>query len=126
MSEDGRLCTSRHHSMNHKSGTPGPGMSKMHQTNRANRRVGRPDWIARTIAGAIAAAVLALGQQSAVADPIGRAQAKRMYDRLTGTPPSPETLDELEAYIAANGASATAMYIMNNESDPRSSYFYSV
>ena len=28
-----------------------------------------------------------------------------MYDRLTGTPPSPALLDELEARVAANGAS---------------------
>lgn len=55
-----------------------------------------------------------------------RAQAKRMYDRLTGTPPSPETLDALENYLLANGAEATALYIINDETDPRTSNFYSV
>ncbi len=101
-------------------------MSKMHQTTGSDDRVGQPDWLARTVAGAITAMVLALGQQPALADPVGRAQAKRMYDRLTGTPPSPEMLDELESYIATNGAAETALYIINNADDPRASYFYSV
>lgn len=101
-------------------------MSKMHQRTESDCRVGQPDWLARALAGAIAAAVLALGPQSAMADPFGRAQAKRMYDRLTGTPPAPETLDALEAYMETHTAAQTAMYIINNESDPRSSNFYSV
>jgi hypothetical protein len=101
-------------------------MSKMHQTTGSVDRAGQRDWLTRAVAGAIATVVLALGQQSALADQIGRAQAKRMYDRLTGTPPSPEMLNDLEAYIADHGAAATALYIINNEEDPRASYFYSV
>ena len=99
-------------------------MSKMHRTTGSNRRGRRRDWLARTIACAIAAVLFAFGQQPAMAD--ARAQAKRMYDRLTGTPPSPETLDALENYLLANGAEATALYIINDETDPRTSNFYSV
>ena len=53
-----------------------------------------------------------------------REQAKRMYDRLTGTPPSPALLDELEARVAANRVDG-AMYILDPAS-ARSKDFYSV
>ena len=99
-------------------------MSKMHRITGRDRRLGRHDWVVRTLACAAAALLFALGQQPAMAD--ARAQAKRMYDRLTGTSPSPEMLDELENYVADNGAAATALYIINNDSDPRASNFYSV
>ncbi len=89
-----------------------------------------PRWrasAARTLACVFAFAAFALGQQVAMADMVTRAQAKRMYDRLTGTPPSPDVLDALELYMDdGNTAAQTALYIINNEADPRSSFFYSV
>ncbi len=54
-----------------------------------------------------------------------REQAKRMYDRLTGTPPSAQLLDDLQARVQAQGATATALYILDPASE-RSRYFYSV
>jgi hypothetical protein len=101
-------------------------MSKMNSTTELGRPRSRRTSLTRAIALGVALVAFASGQQDAFADPIGRAQAKRMYDRLTGTPPSPAVLDSLETYIAANGAAATALHIVNNESDPRSQYFYSV
>lgn len=59
----------------------------------------------------VCALSLAAPQQAAHAG--AREQAKRMYDRLTGTPPSPELLDALEQRIATNGRVATAMYIVD-------------
>jgi hypothetical protein len=72
---------------------------------------------------ALAIAVLAPVQQAALAGP--REQAKRMYDRLTGTPPSPALLTELENKIVADGELAAALYILDPAST-RSSAFYSV
>jgi hypothetical protein len=69
-------------------------------------------------------AMLALGQQ-AFAGPLERAQAHRMYNRLTGTLPSPTLLDELETQVVNNGLVNTALYIMDRNS-PRSKDFYSV
>lgn len=59
----------------------------------------------------------------AVAD--ARSQAKRMYDRLTGTSPSPQLLDDLENLVTSDGAEAAALYMLDPAS-PRSSGFYSV
>lgn len=77
----------------------------------------------RAVALALAIAAFA-PQQAAQADAASRAKAKRMFDRLTGTPPSPALLDILETKVAADPVDA-AMYIM----DPTlssSSGFYSV
>ncbi|HEX7116292.1 MAG TPA: hypothetical protein VF193_14285 [Steroidobacter sp.] len=97
-------------------------MSKMMRTR--SRLDGRS-----RIAGITAltlALVALLGPQPGTAGP--REQAKRMYDRLTGTPPSPELLDQLED-MAGSGTpaqlQATAMFIMD-PSQPHSSTFYSV
>jgi len=54
-----------------------------------------------------------------------REQAKRMYDRLTGTPPSAELLDVLENMVAGSGAVATAAFIIDHR-QAHSSPFYSV
>jgi hypothetical protein len=72
----------------------------------------------------VALALLACGQQ-AVAGPAERAQGYRMYDRLTGTPPSASLLTDLENQILSTGLEATALYIMDPAS-PRSKDFYSV
>lgn len=82
--------------------------------------------VTKTVALALAVASLVCVQQDALAD--SRAQAKRMYDRLTGTPPSPEVLDQLASRMGATETEAvnTALFLMDNPADPRSSAFYSV
>jgi hypothetical protein len=77
--------------------------------------------LAKAAALGVALALLACGQQ-AFAGP--REQARRMYDRLTGTPPSPELLIDLEARVASNPVNA-ALYMMDR-TNPRSKDFYSV
>lgn len=97
-------------------------MSKM---NRTGARLDGRSPIAGVTALTLALAAL-LGPQPVTAGP--REQAKRMYDRLTGTPPSPELLDQLED-MAGSGTpaqlQATAMFIMD-PAEPHSSTFYSV
>jgi hypothetical protein len=57
---------------------------------------------------------LALGVSSSVsAGP--REQAKRIYDRLIGTPPSADCLDQLEAEVAANNATGAALDAMTDD-----------
>lgn len=74
-------------------------------------------------AGAALALVLLVVAGACWAGP--REQARRMYDRLTGTPPSPSLLDDLQARVQADGATATALYIIDPAS-ARSRDFYSV
>ncbi len=59
----------------------------------------------------------------AIAGP--REQAKRLYDRLTGTPPSPALLTALETRVTAEGPLATAMFIVD-PAQPHSRDFYRV
>ncbi|HEY8539944.1 MAG TPA: hypothetical protein VIL28_13835, partial [Steroidobacteraceae bacterium] len=49
-----------------------------------------------TSVAALALALLAIACGQNVAQAEGREQAKRMFDRLTGTPPSPQVLNDLE------------------------------
>ena len=87
------------------------------QTARGNAR---RSVLVKATALALAIATFASAQQDASASDLSRRQAKRMYDRLTGTPPSPAMLDQLEPMVAADPANA-ALFIMNN-----SGTFYSV
>jgi hypothetical protein len=87
------------------------------QTARGNTR---RSVLVKATALALAIATFASAQQDASATDLSRRQAKRMYDRLTGTPPSPAMLDQLEPMVAADPANA-ALFIMNN-----SGTFYSV
>jgi hypothetical protein len=97
-------------------------MSNMNRTwNRAPRDA-RRGAMAKAAAVAIAIAAFASGQQAAAGP---REEAKRMYDRLTGTPPSPALLNTLEARVNANGLADTALFIMD-PSQAHSSSFYSV
>jgi hypothetical protein len=87
--------------------------------------------LAKAAALGVALAAFASGQQ-AVADPASRAQARRMYDRLTGTPPSPTLLTDLETRIDDLGGATSeparasvALYILDKDS-PRSKDFYTV
>jgi hypothetical protein len=56
----------------------------------------------------------------ASAGELERRQAKRMHDRLTGVPPDGQTLDVMEADIAAGNATGAALLAMQN------SAFYNV
>ncbi|HEY4366293.1 MAG TPA: hypothetical protein VGN07_03605 [Steroidobacteraceae bacterium] len=97
----------------------------MNSTKDSTRVASRLRAPARALALAFAVAAFASAPQDAVAG--NREQAKRMYDRLTGTPPSPEVLDSLQQKLD-NGISLsdTALFIMDNTADARSSAFYSV
>jgi hypothetical protein len=81
---------------------------------------------ARAAALGVALLSLAWAQQS-LAGP--REQARRMYERLTGTPPSEKLLDDLEGMLGANPNTArleaTARFIIDPE-QPHSKNFYSV
>jgi hypothetical protein len=68
---------------------------------------------------AVAALVVQSGAQAG-----SREQAKRMYDRLTGTPPAPALLDDLTNRVTSD-PQAAALYMLD-ASSARSSGFYSV
>jgi hypothetical protein len=97
-------------------------MSNMNSTLQSSRSKPRRSALGRAAALALAIAAFASGQQDAIAGP--REQAKRMYDRLTGTPPSPALLDDLQTRVQTDKVSA-AMYMLDPGS-PRSKDFYSV
>ncbi|MET0533991.1 MAG: hypothetical protein ABW171_07175 [Steroidobacter sp.] len=82
--------------------------------------------LAKAAALGVALAVLATGQQALAGS---REQARRMYDRLTGTPPSPALLADLEGRLGATPTDAsrvaTALYILDRNAE-HSKYFYSV
>jgi hypothetical protein len=97
-------------------------MSNMNSTQQRLRGSARRSVMVKAAALALAIATFASVQQDAYADPVSRAQAKRMYDRLVGTPPTPALLDELEQLVAADKVAA-GMYMLD-PSSPRSSQFY--
>jgi hypothetical protein len=97
-------------------------MSNMNSDTRETTRLARRGAMVKAMALAIANAAFAPGQQAEAGD---REKAKRMYDRLTGTPPSPQLLTTLEASVASDGLVNTALLIMN-PAQPHSSAFYSV
>ena len=110
----------------------GPGMI-MNRTQSVNRGAARASGkarralLSRTVAIALAVASFACVQQTASAADT-RAQVKRMFDRLTGTPPSPAVLDALTTSAGAGSQQQlvnTALQIMN-PSNAYSSPFYSV
>jgi hypothetical protein len=88
------------------------------------KRTPRTSPLAKAAALGVALATLASGQQ-AFADAEGRAQARRMYDRLTGTPPSEPLLTTLENMVGSQGLEATAEYILRPDLS-HSKHFYSV
>jgi hypothetical protein len=63
---------------------------------------------------------LLINSLAASAGELERRQAKRMHDRLAGVPPGGQTLDVMEADIAAGNAVAAALLAMDN------SAFYNV
>ncbi|MCO6413151.1 MAG: hypothetical protein J5I92_10440 [Thiogranum sp.] len=54
-----------------------------------------------------------------------RRQAKRIHDRLTGTPPTAAVLDRMEAELPGDPAAA-AMIAIDGPNNPNSKYFYNV
>jgi hypothetical protein len=97
-------------------------MSNMKSTQQKLRGSARRGALVKATALALAIATFASVQQTASADPVSRAQAKRMYDRLVGTPPTPALLDDLEQKVAADKVAA-GLYMLD-KSSPRSSQFY--
>jgi hypothetical protein len=102
------------------------GMRNMNSTYRSTGQKAhgnaRRNVLVKATALALAIATFASVQQDALADPVSRAQAKRMYDRLVGTPPTPVLLDDLEQRVAADKVAA-GLYMLD-ASSPRSSQFY--
>jgi hypothetical protein len=96
-------------------------MSNMKSTQQKLRGSALRSGLVKATALALAIATFASVQQAA-ADPVSRAQAKRMYDRLVGTPPTPALLDDLESRVAADKVAA-GMYMLDKNS-ARSSQFY--
>lgn len=80
-------------------------------------------------AAALSAALIALASgQQAAATPAGRAQALRMYERLTGTPPTTAVLNTLEGMVGSGSIAeleTTAAYIIDPQRDT-SKNFYTV
>jgi hypothetical protein len=102
-------------------------MSTMNSTNEGERIGWRRSTSAKITFTAFVTIALAAAPQFATADATTRAQAKRMYDRLTGTPPSPATLDALEQKIdTGTNLTDTALFIVDNNADAASANFYSV
>jgi hypothetical protein len=102
-------------------------MNRTQCVNRSAAAVSGPRaLLTKAVALALAVSSLASVTQPAMAGQ--REQAKRMYDRLTGTPPSPALLTTLTSQAGSGSESeliATAMYIMD-KGQPHSSSFYSV
>ena len=96
-------------------------MSNMKSTQQKLRGSALRSGLVKATALALAIASFASVQQAS-ADPVSRAQAKRMYDRLVGTPPTPALLDDLESRVAADKVAA-GLYMLD-KSSPRSSQFY--
>jgi hypothetical protein len=92
------------------------------------KRINGTTPLVKAAALGVAVVAFASGQQAAASD-TGRAQALRMYERLTGTPPSKAVLDDLETQIGATPTDATreavAAYIIN-PANATSLNFYTV
>ncbi len=100
-------------------------LKKLHGTRmRASRR---PNRLASAITLTLSLA-LAFGQSTALAGQTERNQAKRIHDRLVGTPPTNATLDAMETMINndhTNGPVQAALYAIDptrTESSPFYTY----
>lgn len=94
----------------------------MHMTQERHQS---PRWRNSILAAGM---ILAMGSvQVLEAAPEDRRQAKRMHDRLAGTPPSPAVLDDMESLISAGNETQAALNIMNGQGIYQSSakHFYS-
>jgi hypothetical protein len=99
-------------------------MNSTHRTSEQRARSGkRRSVLVKATALALAIATFASVQQEASATDQTRRQAKRMFDRLVGAPPTPALLDELEQRVATDGGVAAALYMLDS-TRPHSSHFY--
>jgi hypothetical protein len=98
-------------------------MSNMNSSYRNTGERARHSVLVKITALTLAIATFACVPHDASADALSRRQAKRMYDRLTGTPPSPALLNDLEARVASDKVAA-AMYMLD-KNQAHSSSFYS-
>src|SRR5262245_1861290 len=98
-------------------------MSNMNSSYRKTGERTRHSVLVKITALTLAIATFACVPHDASADPLSRRQAKRMYDRLTGTPPSPALLNDLEARVASDKVAA-GMYMLD-KNQAHSSSFYS-
>src|SRR5687768_3374956 len=99
-------------------------MNSTHRTSGQTARSGkRRSVLVKATALALAIATFASVQQEASATDQSRRQAKRMFDRLVGAPPTPALLNELEQRVATDGGVAAALYMLDS-SQPHSSHFY--
>lgn len=98
-------------------------MSNMNIKQRTARGNARRSVLAKAMALTLAVATFACVQHDASATDLSRRQAKRMYDRLVGTPPAPALLDDLEQRVATDKVAA-ALYMLRSDL-PHSSSFYS-
>src|SRR5688572_4600782 len=99
-------------------------MNSTHRTSEQTARSGkRRSVLVKATALALAIATFASVQQEASATDQTRRQAKRMFDRLVGAPPTPALLDELEQRVATDGGVAAALYMLDS-TRPHSSHFY--
>jgi hypothetical protein len=97
-------------------------MSNMNTKQQNLRGSARRSVLVKVTALAIAVATFASVQQEASADALSRRQAKRMYDRLVGTPPTPALLNDLEARVASDKVAA-GLYMLDRQ-QAHSSQFY--
>ena len=84
--------------------------STNHTSGQTARGSARRSVLVKATALALAIATFASVQQDASATDLSRRQAKRMYDRLVGTPPSPALLDQLEPMVAADPVDRRAVH----------------
>lgn len=101
-------------------------MSNMNSTQQSSRGGARRPSLTKAAAVALAFVAFASGQQAAMAD--ARTQAKRMYDRLTGTTPAPDLLTTLAGQVGGGTPTElvnTAIFIMDKNA-AHSNGFYNV
>jgi hypothetical protein len=97
-------------------------MSNMNSKRRNARGNARRSGLVQAMALTLAVASFACVQHDASADAQSRRQAKQMYDRLVGTPPTQALLNDLEGRVLADKVAA-GLYMLDANS-PRSSHFY--
>lgn len=91
---------------------------------KAGSRVARS--VRRAMVAGAACGIAALGMLPAQGHADERSQAKRMYDRLTGTPPSPALLNTLASMVQSDPTGIQAANFIVDPADARSSDFYRV
>src|SRR6185503_17957345 len=97
-------------------------MRNMNSKRRNARGNARRSGLVKAMALTLAVASFACVQHDASASPESRRQAKEMYDRLVGTPPTQALLNDLEGRVFADPIAA-GMFILDKNA-AHSSQFY--